>query len=221
MTRTALRRKTASPSVAECFMACLDRAEEVHRPFQHWLLEDVLPEDVLADIANLPFAPPQNPVFDGRRESNNASRVFFTPENQAKYFVCREVASVFDDPTVVDTLEKVTGANLRHGSLRIEYCQDANGFWLAPHLNLAVKQLTMMIYLSEDPALLEAGTELYDGSAAHECVATVPYERGKGFVFVPGRTTWHGLRQRPIQGLRKTLVVNYVSPDWESKDQLS
>jgi hypothetical protein len=79
----------------------------------------------------------------------------------------------------------------------------------------------MLIYLSGEPELRDAGTDIYDASAEHRPVATVPYEKGKGLIFIPGSNTWHGFTRRPIAGVRKSIIVNYVTRDWRSIDELA
>ncbi len=208
-------------SLARYFLGGLDRATHAHAPYDHWLLDDALPERVLDDIANLPVASPQGAVFNGTREVNNSSRLFFSRENQEKFPVCRDLAGAFSDSLVVETLEKMTGAGVSRGHLRIEYCQDVSGFWLEPHLDISVKLFTMLIYLSGEPELRDAGTDIYDAIPEHRHAATVPYEKGKGLIFIPGTNTWHGFTKRPIVGVRKSIIVNFVSPDWKSVDELA
>ena len=52
-------------------------------------------------------------------------------------------------------------------------------------------------------------------------VATTPYRRNAGLIFIPGADTWHGFHKRPIQGVRKTVIMNYVTADWRARDQLA
>lgn len=208
-------------AIVETFLACLKRAEHGRTPYDHWLLEDALPEPVIDAIAALPVAPPEGAVFNGTREINNTSRLFFSRENQARYAVCRAVADSFRDPRVVGALEAETAAPVSKGRLRIEYCQDVTGFWLEPHVDIAVKLFTMLIYLSGEPELRDAGTDIYDASPEHKLVTTVPYEKGKGLIFIPGSNTWHGFTPRPIRGVRKSIIVNFVTSDWRAVGELA
>lgn len=41
-----------------------------------------------------------------------------------------------------------------------------------------------------------------------------------GLLFVPGKDTWHGFEKRPIHGLRRTLIVNYVDDSWKARHEL-
>lgn len=209
------------PDGAAYFLASLDQAHAVAEPFNYWLLGDVLPRRLIGELAALPFAPPTGAHFDGRRESNNATRVYFNPAAQAKFAVCRQAADIFAHPTVIGALARTTGADLSAGRLRMEYCQDVDGFWLEPHLDISVKLLTFLIYLSDDPNLRDAGTDIYDASPEHRRVASAPYAPNSGLIFVPGANTWHGFSRRPIHGLRKSLIINYVASDWRATDELA
>jgi hypothetical protein len=206
--------------IAERFLSCLQQADHQQAPYDHWLLAGCLPEETVESIAGLPFAPPEDLPFDGRRESGNSTRMFFSPDHQARFPVCAAMAEAFTDPSVISVLELVTGAPVSQGKLRIEYCQDVDGFWLEPHLDIKVKLFTMLIYLSDDPALHDAGTDIYDSSPEHRLVRSVPYERNAGMIFIPGTDSWHGFRKRPIRGLRKSIIVNYVAPDWRAVEEL-
>lgn len=203
------------------FTASMRKAQRRDNPYNYWLLDNMLPDETLDAIAALPVPKPEKMLFYGRREVNNAARVYFTTENQAKFPVCEQMAEAFKSPGLIRTIEKTTGAQLSQGRLRIEYCQDTDGFWLEPHVDISVKLFTMLVYLSDDPALHDAGTDIYDDTPEHRRVATAPYERNKGLIFIPGKNTWHGFSKRPIQGLRKSLIVNYVTSDWREKQELA
>jgi len=112
-----------------------------------------------------------------------------------------------------------SGGRLR--LLRIEYCQDIDGFWLEPHLDISVKLFTMLVYLSGEPELRDAGTDIYDSGPHHRLAATAPYEKNRGLMFVPGGNTWHGFSKRPISGVRKSLIVNWVTPEWRDRWELA
>jgi hypothetical protein len=206
---------------AGTFLAALRRAEHRREPFDYWLLEDILPADVCDGIAALPFPLPDGAIFDGRREANNAKRVYFTPQIQQRFPVCEEIADAFCHPRVVAAIERTTGTDLASGRLRIEYCQDVDGFWLEPHVDIPVKLFTMLVYLTDAPELHDAGTDIYDASPEHRLIASAPYEWNAGLIFIPGKNTWHGFRKRPIRGLRKSIIINYVGPEWRAVEELA
>ncbi len=213
---------TEANPVADAFLDSLARAEHGAAPYDHWLLTGALPEEDVSAVLALPFLPPQDAIFNGKRESNNAVRVYFTPENQVRFAVCRRIAAGFLDPRVLRAVEETTGAELRGSRLRIEYCQDTEGFWLAPHTDISVKKFSMLIYLSDDARLKDAGTDIHEGPPDFRHVASAPYGRNLAFIFVPGKNTWHAVGKRPLHGaVRKSLIVNYVSADWRETSELS
>lgn len=216
-----LKNDDALGRTARHFLCSLSQSHGRHTPFDHWLLDDVLPDAIVDSITGLPLPPPLAAEFDGTREVNNSSRVFFSREYQERYPVCREVAEAFHNDHVVGAIQTITGAQAARGRLRIEYCQDINGFWLAPHRDIAAKLFTLIVYLSGEPALRDAGTDIYDTGPDHRLVSTVPYEKGTGLIFIPGPDTWHGFTRRPICGIRKSLIVNYVVPEWRALHELA
>ncbi|GLR66775.1 hypothetical protein GCM10010909_14550 [Acidocella aquatica] len=193
------------------------RREEV--PYRHWLLKDVLPEGMCGAVAALPMAPPQIEDTLGRRETHNSTRLFFGVEEQARYPVCAALAQALQSPEVTGRLEQVCGVELGGSSLRIEYCLDTDGFWLEPHTDIGAKFFTMLVYLNEPPADEEWGTDVY--AAPGEYVGTAPFHPNAGLIFVPGKDTWHGFRKRRITGVRRSLIVNYVTPEWRARHELA
>ena len=211
--------ETVTPLEAwlDCVAGCAHRTE----PYDHWLLDRALPDPLIRQLAALPFAGPPTARFEGRREEHNATRVYFNPANRARYPACKQTARLFGSPQAIAALEELTGADLSQGQLRIEYCQDIDGFWLEPHRDVSAKLLTLLIYLSNDPDLADAGTDIYGPPPDHAAAGRAPFAASKGLIFIPGETTWHGFTPRPIRCLRKSIIVNYVSRDWRSREELA
>jgi hypothetical protein len=197
----------------------LQRARREATPFTHWRFGEILPPGACEAIAALPFPPPRIAETMGRRETNNSTRLFFSPDIAARFPLCRALCAALNAPALVEQLEQLCGTPLAHGLLRIEYCQDTDGFWLEPHTDIGAKLLTMLIYVSADAGSGDLGTDLMDATGA--TLATVPYRANSGFIFVPGSDTWHGFRKRPIPGVRRTLIVNFVKPEWRSRHELA
>ena len=74
---------------------------------------------------------------------------------------CRVVAETFHSPQTTKSLEALCGISLAGNLLRIEYTNDRDGFWLAPHTDIGVKKFTMFIYLSRDLENADWGTDIY------------------------------------------------------------
>lgn len=208
-------------AVAQSLLNCLNKSRHETQPFDYWLLEDALPRADVEAILELPFAPPQDVVFNGRRETNNSTRVYFTRDNQDRFAVCRRIVEGFNSPDVRTAIETVTGADLSDAHLRIEYCQDAPGFWLEPHTDIRVKKFTMLVYLSDDPALRLAGTDIYEGPPDLKYVTSAPFGQNLGVIFIPASNTWHGAGHHPLQRLRRSIIINYVTSAWNDKWELA
>ena len=207
------------PDVAAQFLDCLDRSARSEFPFRHWLLTRMLPAESCEAIVGLPIDARVHGDTMGRRETNNSLRVFFEPKNRAAYPVCADVAAALQSPAVVRRLQDLCGIDLTGSYLRIEYCLDTDGFWLESHTDIGAKRFTMLLYLSDTPGCEAWGTDLMDKDG--NVVATTPYHRNDGFIFIPGSETWHGFSPRRIDGVRRSLIVNYVIPEWRSRHELA
>ena len=201
--------------------ACLADARRSDEPYAHWLLSDVLSSELAHGIPALPFAAPEIGDTFGKRETNNATRRFFGQAEQAAQPVCAAVAQLFQTPRIVARLQAVTGAALAGNVLRIEYCQDREGFWLEPHTDIGAKKFTMLVYLSDTPDAADWGTDIYDTTPAHAHLGRAPGDFNRGLIFVPGEDTWHGVEKRRYDGVRKSIIINYVVPEWRSRHELA
>jgi hypothetical protein len=210
---------TRASQITGHFSWALDKAEGKAAPFAHWLLRDALPPEVARAIAALPFAPPDVGDSLGKRETHNSTRIFFSAQNRAAHAVCADVAAAFQSEAMVRALEGETGASLSGSYLRIEYCQDTDGFWLEPHTDIGAKRFTLLVYLSERADAQSLGTDIYD--AARRRIGTASGAFNEGLFFVPGSDTWHGFEKRTFTGVRKSIIVNYVIPEWRSRHELA
>ncbi len=188
-------------------------------PFRHWLTAATLPEILSRRLATRTLAAPIIADTLGKRETHNASRVFVNADAWRIVTDYADLAETFQDDATVGLLADMTGQALDGGFLRIEYCLDTDGFWLEPHTDIGAKLLTFLIYLSDSPEADDWGTDLMtpDGMV----LGRAPGGFGKGLVFVPGPDTWHGFTRRPITGIRRSLIVNYVKPEWRSRNELA
>jgi hypothetical protein len=205
-------------STGQAFIGSLHNSREFFIPYRHWLLSNTLPDDVAQAITELPWPPPAVDNIHGTREANNTTRTHFSVARRARYKVCDQVAQAFQSHEVIRVIEQTCDVDLAGTSLRIEYCQDSEGFWLAPHTDIGVKKLTLQIYLSKEPGSHEWGTDLLDGQKNLVCRAPSAFKAG--MMFIPGSNTWHAFAKRPIQGVRKSILINYVGPEWRARHEL-
>lgn len=188
-------------------------------PYKHWNLTNCLPDDAVDPLLDLPFPAPALGGVSGKREIHNATRRYFDAENNGRYQVCKVFCEAFQDPRVVDAVTNTFGANIKGSFLRVEYAQDTDGFWLEPHTDLGVKTFTMLLYMSRDPSHSNLGTDIYDTEKKH--VGRSPFSPNSAMIFVPSNITYHGFEPRKINGVRKSIIINYVTNDWRAREQLA
>jgi len=198
--------------------ASLRAAPRAEAPYRHWDLSNIFGAETVAELNSLPFPAPDLGGVSGARELHNNTRRYFDADNIAAFPVCRTIAETFQDPETVAMIEQVTGANLDGCYLRIEYAQDVDGFWLAPHTDLGVKKLTMLYYLGDEDQA-DLGTDIY--ADADTWAKRSTFSADCALVFVPSNNTWHGFTPRPIGGVRKSVIINYVTDEWRAREQLA
>lgn len=209
----------SSQAIIATLLKSIDSSQCNATPYKNWFLEHCLPEDVLDTIIDLPFEAPPLDGVSGKRELHNATRKYFDAENMGRFAVCRAFNEAFQSSTVTDRIERYFGTNLDGSYLRVEIAQDTNGFWLEPHTDLGVKLFTMLLYISKDPTHTDLGTDIYDAQKMH--VGRSPFHPNGALVFVPSDITYHGFEPRKINGVRKSVIINYVTNDWRAREQLA
>ena len=200
--------------------AALDRAAAGTYPFRHWQLRQVLPQTLAEALAELPFAPAAIGDTAGRRETHNALRRFCDPAAQAEFPACADLADAFQAASTICRIEALCGIDLAGSYLRIELCLDTDGFWLEPHTDIGAKLFTLLIYLSRGTHAEDLGTDLY-ADPTRPPVGRAPAPFDSGLAFVPAGDSWHGFVRRPIEGVRRSVIVNYVVPEWRSRHELA
>lgn len=206
-------------AIVGSMLASIESSKGASEPYKHWFLDACLPSDAAEAILGLPFAAPELGGISGKRELHNATRTYFDQQNMAAIPVCRAFNEAFQDKRLTDRIQSYFGTGLAGSYLRVEYAQDTGGFWLEPHTDLGVKLFTMLLYMSRDPAHADLGTDIYDGEKRH--VGRSPFASNTAFVFVPSNTTFHGFEPRTITGIRKSIIINYVTDEWRAREQLA
>lgn len=210
-------------TIADHFTASLKRAPCRSEPYAHWVVEDVLPRTTLEDLLTLPLQAPGLEGPSGARELHNDTRTYIEPKTRVRFPVCDALAASFDSPQMRTHIENICGCDLTGGLLRIEIAQDTKGFWLKPHTDIGVKLFTMLLYLGcegvSEAEAQELGTDIYVDATTHH--STVPFVANTALIFVPSDDTWHGFEPRTIGGVRKSLIINYVTDAWRERWQLA
>lgn len=200
------------------FKKALATAERFSDPYVHWHLSGLFPKDLALAYNELNFPVAGVGDLSGKREYHNDTRHYFDADNIKKFPSVAAAANAFQAPRMIAKIEDFFKTDLEGTFLRIEYAQDTTGFWLEPHTDLGVKRLTLLIYISDDPAHATLGTDIFD---AHKTWAKrSPFAANTAMAFVPNDHTFHGFQNREIKGTRKSLILNYVTTDWRDREQL-
>ena len=210
---------TLSDTIKKSLTESVDTAERRTAPYRHWILHQVLPTSVFDELKAMPFPVADLGGVSGTREAHNPDRIYFSGANLETFDNARATVEAFQDPKIVAHLAGVFGAPLDNTYIRIEYAQDTDGFWLKPHTDIGVKMFTMLLYMSDDPRHSDLGTDIYADETTH--AGRPPFEPNSAMIFVPATNTWHGFEKRPIQGVRRSIIINYVTNDWRAREQLA
>jgi hypothetical protein len=210
---------SSKDAIVASLIKSFEAAKRREKPYLHWLIENCLPADTVDSILALPFPAPPLDGVSGKREVHNATRKYFDQENMAKHPVCHAVNAALQDARVTSTIDKVFGTKLKGTYLRVEFAQDTDGFWLEPHTDLGVKSFTFLLYMSKDAQHVGLGTDIYDDNKKH--VGASPFKSNGAMIFVPSDITYHGFEPRKIEGVRKSVIINYVTNEWRAREQLA
>ncbi len=208
-----------SDAIVDQMLTSMKTSKHGDTPYKHWFLSHCLPADAVDTIMSLPFPAPDLGGVSGKRELHNATRTYFDADNMGRYPVCKAFNDAFQDKRLVSNIESFFGTKLDGTYLRVEYAQDIDGFWLEPHSDLGVKLFTMLLYMSPDANHADLGTDIYDGNK--KPIARSPFQQNGAMVFVPADNTFHGFESRTIEGVRKSIIINYVTNEWRAREQLA
>ena len=204
--------------IAATFCRSLDVAVRYAEPFPHFYADDLFPKPVVEGLAALPFSPAGRTEMSGRREGNG-TRIFFGPAEMTRFPVMWAVAEALQSANVIRSIGALSAAPIRGCHLRLEYAIDEEGFWLAPHTDIGIKKFTCLISLTNYSDQSSLGTDIYNPD--NSLYKRAPFRRNGALMFVPSPQTWHGFAHRPIDGRRKSIILNYVAPGWRDRDQLA
>jgi hypothetical protein len=205
--------------VAATLLESFHNATRAENPYRHWFLNDCLPQSTVDEILALPISAADLGGVSGKRELHNNSRHYFDVANRTEHACAEAVAAALQSVKVTSQIEKTFGVKLDGTYLRIEFAQDVDGFWLEPHTDIGVKAFTYLLYMSTDPTHSDLGTDIYDNDK--RWVGRSPFASNAAMIFVPSNISYHGFEPRKINGVRKSLVINYVTNEWRAREQLA
>lgn len=209
----------ATAKTIETLKQAFNTSQAHVEPYQYFEYQAIFPDDVLTGLQSVELPHFQYDQGYGARNIYNKYRHYFNQINNQRYPSFASVAQAFQSSEIISSIESCFKVDLSGLSLRIEFTQDTDGFWLQPHTDIGAKKFTMLIYLSDGPGHEHLGTDIYAAPGQH--VRACPAKPNAAMAFIPTDHTWHGFEKRPINGVRKTAIVNYVTADWQQRDELA
>lgn len=195
-------------------------AAESDYPFQHWIVEDMLPKALTDQILAVRLPKTSGFVYDGTRASDSKltpggtppRRMFVGKDTKAQHPFFQSLVDAFLNDEVLALVHDKFHVDTKDLYLRVEYINDFDGFFLEPHKDIVEKRFTLLLFLGDGPEHM--GTDFYDTDK--KVVKTVKFGHNRGYVFTPSEHSWHGLERKPIPDRRCSLLINYVTfkTDW-------
>lgn len=167
----------------------------VSEPFQHWLVDNFLTEECLAEVKSVDGQ--QSQACLGKRVGN--SRLFINRQSH-QYPHLKKLYEDLEGGDLQHWFSQLTGIDYASLYPRLEVISDYGDFYLEPHPDQPEKRLTALVYT--DYQELYPGTWLVDGSR-------VPAQDNRCFFFVPAPNTIHGYPHTHFSSVRRALQINY------------
>jgi hypothetical protein len=176
------------------------------QPWQHWIVDDFLSVDCLAELKSVSHCVPQ--LTAGKRVGSD--RLFVDHNTANQYPELYKLYESLHSGAYKNFFENHSGLDYTGLYPRVEVISDLGDFYLEPHCDLAEKKLTAIVYT--DYTRLWPGTNLYPGN--HR----IPVLDNRCFFFVPGPDTLHGYQQVCFTTVRRCLQINYWTYPERSQD---
>jgi len=171
-----------------------------HTPWTHWIVDDFLSAECLAEVKSVRHAVPQ--LVPGKRV--DSARLFIDESQSQTYPELYKLYQSLHDGKYKQFFEKCTGIDYTGLYPRVEVISDIGDFYLEPHYDLKEKRLTALLYT--DYEKLWPGTGLGDGTR-------IESRDNRCFFFVPGPHSLHDYPLTHFDRVRRCVQINYWTYD--------
>ena len=177
-------------------------ATEYNSPWQHWIADNFLTAECLAEVKSVRHTVEQ--LVHGKRVGSN--RLFIDSNVAEQYPELYKLYQSLHNGEYKQFFEHYTGIDYTELFPRLEVVSDFGPFYLEPHCDLKEKRLTALVYT--DYEQLYPGTNLYE-SSIETPDSRVETRDNRCMFFVPNDTTWHGYSATEFLTVRRCLQINY------------
>ena len=172
------------------------KAIEINNPWQHWIVDDFLNADTLAEVKSVEHIVEQ--AKPGKRV--DSVRLFINEEHEKQYPYLYHLYRSLRNGAYKTFFEHYTGIDYTDMYPRVEVISDIGDFWLEPHYDRPAKKLSALLYT--DYTQLYPGTGLGDGTR-------VESKDNRCFFFVAGEHSLHDYPLMHFPTVRRCLQINY------------
>jgi len=167
-----------------------------HDPWCHWIADDFLSVDCLAELKAVDHN--RHQIIQGKRIGGH--RLFIDPAVAHLYPNLFKLYQSLHSGIYKDFFEHYTKQDYSGLYPRLEVISDLGDFYLEPHYDLPEKKLTALVYT--DYEKLYPGTGLGNGTR-------VQSKDNRCFFFVPGNHSLHDYPAAHFDCVRRCLQINY------------
>jgi hypothetical protein len=172
------------------------RASTHNNPWKHWIVDDFLDADTLAEVKSVEHTVEQ--AKPGRRY--DSKRLFISDEHEKQYPNLYHLYRSLHNGAYKTFFQYYTGIDYTDLFPRIEVISDIGDFWLEPHYDRPAKRLSALLYT--DYTQLYPGTGLGDGTR-------VESKDNRCFFFVAGEHSLHDYPLVHFPTVRRCVQINY------------
>ena len=172
------------------------RASTHNNPWKHWIVDDFLDADTLAEVKSVEHTVEQ--AEPGRRY--DSKRLFISDEHEKQYPNLYHLYRSLHNGAYKTFFQYYTGIDYTDLFPRIEVISDIGDFWLEPHYDRPAKRLSALLYT--DHTQLYPGTGLGDGTR-------VESKDNRCFFFVAGEHSLHDYPLVHFPTVRRCVQINY------------
>ena len=172
------------------------KANTYKEPWQHWIVDDFLDRDTLAEVKTVEHVVEQ--AKPGVRV--DSVRLFITDEHEKQYPNLHHLYRSLHNGAYKMFFEHYTGIDYTNMYPRVEVISDIGDFWLEPHCDWQEKKLSAIMYT--DHTQLYPGTGFANGTR-------VESKDNRCFFFVAGDHSLHDYPLVHFPTVRRCLQINY------------
>ena len=172
------------------------KATTHNTPWKHWIVDDFLDKDTLAEVKSIDHRVDQ--ALPGKRR--DSVRMFITDEHEKQYPHLHHLYRSLHNGAYKSFFEHYTGIDYTNMYPRVEVISDIGDFWLDPHYDRPQKRLSALLYT--DHTKLYPGTGFGDGTR-------VESKDNRCFFFVAGDHSLHDYPLVHFPTVRRCVQINY------------